>query len=96
MFSENDKSGAMEGFSTDVTEQKEVELDLREENIRLKSAMKERYRFGNIIGRSHSMQEVYELILKAAATDVNVIIAGESGTGKELVAHAIHDKSNRR
>jgi transcriptional regulator with PAS, ATPase and Fis domain len=50
----------------------------------------ERYRFGSIIGRSAAMQRVYELILNAAATDVNVIIYGESGTGKELVARAIH------
>jgi len=96
VFSDDDELVALEGFITDVTEQKEVELDLREENIRLKSSIKERYRFGDIIGRSHAMQEVYELILKAAATDVNVIISGESGTGKELVAHAIHDLSNRR
>jgi transcriptional regulator with PAS, ATPase and Fis domain len=41
------------------------------------------------------MQEVYEIILKAAATDVSVIIYGETGTGKELVAQAIHDMSDR-
>lgn len=96
VFSEDGELVALEGFITDVTEQKEVELDLREENIRLKSSIKDRYRFGNIIGKSHAMQEVYELILKAAATDVNVIISGESGTGKELVAQAIHSLSSRR
>jgi transcriptional regulator with PAS, ATPase and Fis domain len=42
------------------------------------------------------MQAVYKLILKASATDANVIIYGESGTGKELVAKAIHDSSHRR
>ncbi len=57
--------------------------------------MQERYRFGNIIGKSQAMQEVYELISKAANCNASVIIYGESGTGKELVARAIHENSNR-
>lgn len=64
-------------------------------DLKLKSALKDRYKFGNIIGKSQAMQEVYELIVKAAATNANVIIYGESGTGKELIAHAIHDLSPR-
>ena len=75
--------------------QKEADL-LREENINLRTSMKERYRFGNIIGKSLPMQEVYELILKAAHSDVSVAVLGESGTGKELVARAIHSLSARR
>jgi PAS domain S-box-containing protein len=74
---------------------KEVTEHLRRENIKLRSSIKERYRFGNIIGKSLPMQEVYELILQAAGSDANVIILGESGTGKELVARAIHDMSSR-
>jgi len=67
----------------------------RSENVRLRSSIGERYRFGNIIGKSPVMQQVYELILKAASTDANVIILGRSGTGKELVAKAVHDMSAR-
>ncbi|NLA76059.1 MAG: sigma 54-interacting transcriptional regulator [Deltaproteobacteria bacterium] len=74
---------------------KEEAEALRQENIHLKSSMKERYRFRDIIGKSPVMQGVYELILKASLTDNNVTILGESGTGKELVARAIHDLSTR-
>lgn len=94
--------GAVETLQ-DISQQKQLEMylkqesdQLRQENIRLKSAMTERYRFGEIIGKSESMQEVYELIIKAAASDSNVIVYGESGTGKELVARAIHDLSTRK
>ncbi len=69
---------------------------LKIENQQLKSNIRDRYRFGNIIGKSQRMQEVYEMILKAAATDASSIVYGESGTGKELVARAIHDMSDRR
>ncbi len=70
--------------------------ELRLENIRLRSSMKERYKFHEIIGKSPSMQEIYELILKASATDANVLIYGESGTGKDLVAQTIHNLSPRQ
>lgn len=68
---------------------------LRNENIVLRSAMKERYRFENIVGKSQAMQTVYELVVRAAASNAHVIVYGESGTGKELVARAIHNLSNR-
>jgi DNA-binding NtrC family response regulator len=51
--------------------------------------------FGAILGRSRSMQEVFERIRRAAQTDSIVLILGESGTGKELVAAAIHQESPR-
>jgi PAS domain S-box-containing protein len=87
----------------DIHERKTVEVALREnatlltrENLRLRSSMRQRSTFGNIIGRSPAMQGVYEQIFSAAASDANIIIYGEPGTGKELVAHAIHDNSERR
>lgn len=75
---------------------KESEQHLREENVLLRSSLRERYRFGAIIGKSPAMQRVYEMILNAAGTDANVILYGESGTGKELVARAIHETSRRK
>jgi PAS domain S-box-containing protein len=87
---------------TDITSRKQAEVALLEsqehlqkENIRLRSSIRERYRFCDIIGKSEVMQDVYEFILQAAATQANVIIYGESGTGKELVAKAIHETSDR-
>lgn len=87
---------------TDITSRKQAEValmesreNLQKENIRLKSSIRERYRFCDLIGKSQLMQEVYEFILQAAATQANVIIYGESGTGKELVAKAIHETSDR-
>ena len=87
----------------DITEKKRAEEALRrsaehllEENLLLKVSMKERYRFGEIIGKSPAMQAVYNRILEAAHTDAGVIIYGESGTGKELVARAVHLLSDRK
>jgi PAS domain S-box-containing protein len=96
VFEENGRLVALEGFITDVTAYKEVELDLRKENLRLRSTISERYKFGKIIGKSAPMQEVYDLILKAASSKAGVIIHGESGSGKELVARAIHELSDQQ
>jgi len=52
--------------------------------------------FYGIIGTSASMHAVFDMIRRAAQTDVSVLITGDSGTGKELVARAIHDCSSRR
>lgn len=52
--------------------------------------------FPEIIGQSPAMMEVFEIIDRVSATDTNVLITGESGTGKEVVAHAIHQHSQRR
>ncbi len=75
---------------------KEREERLKKENSLLKTGIKERYRLGNIIGKSKVMQNVYELINQAAATDACTIIYGKSGTGKELAAQAIHQRSDRK
>jgi two-component system response regulator PilR (NtrC family) len=67
---------------------------LREENIFLKGQIKGYY--GQIIGQSKKMQEVFDLVKKIAPTEINVLITGESGTGKELIARAIHNESGRK
>ncbi|MCP4400251.1 MAG: response regulator, partial [bacterium] len=55
---------------------------LEKENIALKTTIKDRYKFGEIIGKSQVMQEIYELVASASASDAHVTISGESGTGK--------------
>ncbi|MCP4106830.1 MAG: sigma-54-dependent Fis family transcriptional regulator, partial [Desulfobacteraceae bacterium] len=56
------------------------------ENRHLRNAVESRYSFGNIIGKSKAMQDIFEIIRKIAPTTATVLIEGESGTGKELVA----------
>lgn len=68
----------------------------RNKNILLTQALEKRYSFGNIIGKSAKMQEIYELISDISHTDSTVLIQGESGTGKELIARAIHFNSPRK
>jgi two-component system NtrC family response regulator len=66
------------------------------ENRQLRDAVESRYSFGNIIGKSKCMQEVFDTIRKVAPANATVLIEGESGTGKELVAKSIHFNSPRR
>jgi transcriptional regulator with PAS, ATPase and Fis domain len=51
--------------------------------------------YGDIVGESPAMKEVFHTVDKVATTDVNVLILGENGTGKELVAREIHRRSGR-
>ncbi|WP_035237292.1 sigma-54 interaction domain-containing protein [Desulfobacter vibrioformis] len=69
---------------------------LQQQYSLLQSSMGERFKFCNIIGKCQKMQEVYDIIIRAAASADSVVIHGESGVGKELVAKAIHDISQRK
>ncbi len=66
------------------------------ENRRLKDAAVSQYSFGNIIGKSKAMQDIFEIVKKVAPTNATVLIEGESGTGKELAAKSIHFNSPRK
>jgi DNA-binding NtrC family response regulator len=65
------------------------------ENRFLRRELRGKYDFSEIIGRSDSLQRVFDLVNKVAGTNANVLIQGESGTGKELVARSIHFNSER-
>jgi len=68
---------------------------LRGENRSLRAQLRDRFRLENIVGQHGSMQEVFRLVQKVAASPATVIIYGESGTGKELIARALHYNSPR-
>ncbi len=83
-----DNRGNIIGYVTtfrDLTEINELNKEIRD-----------RYDFSNIISKNHRMREIFDLIETISDCDVSVLIQGESGTGKELIAHAIHNHSQRR
>ncbi len=67
-----------------------------EENVQLKRALKQRYNFENIVGKSEPMLKIFDLVAQVAPSRSTVLLQGESGTGKELIAKAIHLNSQRR
>jgi len=69
---------------------------LTKENRRLSEALSDRYKYGNIIGKSKPMLEIFDSISKLAKSNASVLITGPSGTGKELIAKAIHYNSPRK
>jgi DNA-binding NtrC family response regulator len=69
---------------------------LKKEVVRLRKEVESRYDFHQLIGKSSSMQKIYDLIERISHTSSNVLITGESGTGKELVARAIHYSGGRK
>jgi transcriptional regulator with PAS, ATPase and Fis domain len=85
--------GAVETF-TDISE-----VVTREEQLaRIRKELSKESSFEGIVGKSQSMQKIFDLIKIAANSDAPVLITGQTGTGKELVAQAIHrlSKGNER
>jgi two-component system response regulator AtoC len=67
-----------------------------QENLQLKQQVQERFGLENLIGESQAMHRIYDTVRQVAPSRATVLIMGESGTGKELIAHAIHNLSNRQ
>ncbi len=67
-----------------------------EENEQLKRALRQRYKFENLVGKSEPMLRVFDLVSQVASSRSTVLIQGESGTGKELIAKALHTSSPRK
>src|SRR5215472_487762 len=67
-----------------------------EEIVQLKRALKQRYNFEHIVGKSEPMLRIFDLVAQVAPSRSTVLLQGESGTGKELIAKAIHMNSQRK
>ena len=97
------KLGANDYFSKPWDNEKLlIEIDrmiagrrLERENRQLKRALKQRYSFPNIIGKSERMLRLLDLVSQVASSRSTILITGETGTGKELIAKAIHANSPR-
>src|SRR3954452_21234236 len=68
---------------------------LEVENLQLKRALKQRYSFGNIVGKSDRMLKVLDMVATVAPSRATILLTGETGTGKEVIAKAIHANSPR-
>src|SRR5271165_2309087 len=66
------------------------------EVVQLKRALKQRYNFEHIIGKSEPMLRIFDLVAQVAPSRSTVLLQGESGTGKELIAKAVHMNSTRK
>ena len=97
------KHGASDYFSKPWDNEKlliEIERmiskrQLEQENTELKRALRQRYSFPNIVGKSDRMLKILDLVGQVAASRATILITGETGTGKELIANAIHAHSAR-
>jgi DNA-binding NtrC family response regulator len=68
---------------------------LERENTQLKRALKQRYTFPNIVGKSNQMVRLLDQVAQVAPSRATILVSGETGTGKELIAKAIHAYSAR-
>jgi DNA-binding NtrC family response regulator len=97
------KSGANDYFAKPWDNDKLlIEIDrvilkgrLERENTQLKRALKQRYAFPNIVGKSEKMLRLLDQVAQVAPSRATILINGETGTGKELIAKAIHAHSAR-
>jgi PAS domain S-box-containing protein len=108
-LNESGRPSRASGISTDITDRKAAEEELREafdeirrlkdrlqhENVALREEVEKVSMFEEIVGSSAALRAVLSDVSKVAPTDSTVLITGETGTGKELVARAIHKRSHR-
>ena len=79
-----------------ILERAVEKLRTERENRILREQLRRKDSLGSLVGGSEAMRSIFDLLRRIAASVTTVCIRGESGTGKELVAHALHDLSDRR
>ncbi len=89
----------LKGFDLDellIVVQRALETSAMSRELRqLRRERSDNYHFEYIVGHSERMREIFERVARVAGSEASVLIMGESGTGKEVVAHAIHEQSER-
>jgi len=83
------------GIGRDISERRRLEEQLRDWHEKQAKAREGEHRFGEVIGKSNKMQEIYEFIRIVSRNSSTVMLKGESGTGKEMIAQSIHEHSPR-
>ncbi len=76
-------------------EKSELYVRAHEQIFQLKGVLQQYYQYPHIVGKSAKMLEIFNLVEKVADSKTSVLVFGESGTGKELIAHLIHERSQK-
>ena len=87
---------ANEQLSREIAENKQLKDRFQAENIYLHKDIDREFNFGEIIGRSNTLEQVFLKVEQVAPQDATVLLLGETGTGKGVVARSIHSRSSRK
>jgi transcriptional regulator with GAF, ATPase, and Fis domain len=91
-----ERKKAEESLQSAFAENRQLKEKLQAENIYLQQEVDREFNFGEIIGQSNALSNVFLKVEQVAPMNATVLLLGETGTGKGVVAHAIHSRSSRK